>query len=212
MKHSGAIQVAIELYRQPTLSRTIQKSDLPTDITDVLRIAAGMETDAILATAKSGLKLEELRAACIFYLQAALFQGRPNDRRLLGLPREFDEQLLRLHKRLISKWLHPDVNHNHWESQLFNRVIAAADRLEAITQRAEVPAVPTPVKRSYLQKSQSKKILIRQKRSPFRWASLLKSLFGIMAFGFVIIVLGVAAVLIINQGASNSVTHFEAAN
>jgi hypothetical protein len=210
MKHADAIHAAIELYRQPVLGRGLQKAELPHGVTDVLRIAAGLDSGP--ATPTSNMSAKELREASIFYLQSALFQGQPNDRRLLGLPEKFDVQLLRLHKRLISKWLHPDVNHNQWENQLFNRVVAAAERLEESVLKIDAPVVTSQISRPSIRQNQSKRYLARQKPKTFRWSWFFRPLLRYVAVGIVALTLAAAAMLLVNNGPGTALPHFEATN
>ena len=125
-----ALKCAIALYRQPTLARNLVHSDLPEGITDVFRIAAeGTDSAGLFADAQ-GATPQEVHQACLLYLQTVVCHPNARDIRLLGLSEPIVQQKLREHKRLILKWLHPDRNHNSWESKLFLRVQAAAVRLE----------------------------------------------------------------------------------
>ena len=59
-----------------------------------------------------------------------VFHHHASDCRLLGLHEQASYDDIRSNKRLLLKWLHPDRNHNSWETKLFHRVQAAVDRLE----------------------------------------------------------------------------------
>ena len=125
-----ALRNAVTLYRQPVQARSLERQALPEGIAQLLRIAAEGEATAAQFSAGAGSTPSELHAATIFYLQTIVFHHSASDPRLLALSIPIDKARLKEHKRLILKWLHPDRNHNSWESKLFLRVQAAATRLE----------------------------------------------------------------------------------
>lgn len=125
-----AIKDALLLYRQPVLARKLIHKQLPDGVSDILRIAAdGHDRAALFADANGGT-VADIHAASLLYLQTVVFHQYAKDARLLALKEPNSLGELRDHKRLIMKWLHPDRNHNSWESKLFHRVQAAAARLE----------------------------------------------------------------------------------
>jgi hypothetical protein len=125
-----AIRVAVLLYRQPLLARKMIKSPLPLGMGEVLRIAAEGIGRAALNCSQVGATAEELAQACVVYLQTVVCHPEASDTRLLALSEPVTAEELRDHKRLYFKWLHPDRNHNAWESRLFLRLKAATLRLE----------------------------------------------------------------------------------
>jgi hypothetical protein len=127
---SPALQCAIELYLQPVKARKFERNPLPHGVFELLQIAAQGEEKADEFSQIAGLSAPDLYRAVTFYLQAVVFHQAASDQRLLALTDGFDAETLRNHKRMILKWLHPDRNHNRWESKLFLRVQSAAKRLE----------------------------------------------------------------------------------
>jgi hypothetical protein len=127
---SPAMKCAIELYLQPVKARKFERNPLPNGIFELLKIAAQGEEKVDEFTPIAGLSAPEIYSAVTFYLQAVVFHQAASDQRLLALADGFDAETLRNHKRMILKWLHPDRNHNRWESKLFLRVQLAAKRLE----------------------------------------------------------------------------------
>jgi hypothetical protein len=149
MRGSDAIEAALALYRQPSLVRQVQKSPLPSGMTEVLRIAAGSKEEATAPAAELGTEGLELFSACQFFLQTMLFYHDVDDFRVLGLKRDATPAQLKDHKRLVLKWLHPDRNRNSWENKLFNRAMDAGTRLEAALAENDVKViVPTRESRS----------------------------------------------------------------
>lgn len=118
--------------------------ELPVGMPSLLKIAAEGVERAVLDADQFGATPSELHQACVFYLQTVVFHEQASDARLLALSGPVSPQELRNHKRMIFKWLHPDRNHNSWESKLFLRVKAASLRLEqnTDTQFVKTSAVP----------------------------------------------------------------------
>ena len=162
-----ALRNAVTLYRQPVQARSLERQALPEGIAQLLRIAAEGEATAAQFSAAAGSSPSELHAAAIFYLQTIVFHHSASDARLLALSTPIDQARLKDHKRLILKWLHPDRNHNSWESKLFLRVQAAALRLE---NGRSVEAPPYKPRRSVLRLLHNLNIV--EKRS---WSSQLLS-------------------------------------
>jgi hypothetical protein len=216
VKKCGSIQLALELYKNPALMRSIVSRPIPSDILSVLRVVSGSETDRNKASALQGTSPELLRVACAFYLQSVMLGGRSSDTRLLGLPEVFSVEILRLHKRLILKWLHPDVNNNKWESQLCNRVVEAAARLEAveatiITSSAVWDRVERT--RSGRKKNNDKmRFLSRQKPLHNLWIYLLKRMATYATCALILIAVGSAAILILNKNTRPPEANIEASN
>ncbi len=125
-----ALRTAVNLYRQPSLARSLEKKGLPQGMAELLGVVSTADDSSQLAD-ELGSSPSELRAACILFLQTVVFYQGASDSRLLALPENFNSAQLRDHKRLLLKWLHPDRNHNSWESKLFLRVQSAASRLQS---------------------------------------------------------------------------------
>ncbi len=125
-----ARDLALEVFRQPLLARQLKRNPLPEGMLDVIQIAAGVDTN-ITQTDDP-----HLREAAIFFLQQVLVSTHSDKFRLLGLRPGANIDLIREHRRWLLKWLHPDRNHNKWESTLFTKVHAAAATLEASGLRA----------------------------------------------------------------------------
>jgi hypothetical protein len=109
----------------PGLAGFLRDQALPTDILDVIRIAAGCphaSDAAILATQES---LETVRAASVLYLQEMLFFPDAGIYRNLGVAADASKAQMRLHMRWLLQWLHPDHNPDETAGLLAQRVILA---------------------------------------------------------------------------------------
>jgi DnaJ domain len=131
MQSRNALGVALDLFRRPIGVRDQQKQILPNDVITVIRIAAGDAVETSRFGGDHDKRVLEIQEACIFYVQQILFHPGADDYRILGLSPGATSKQIQEHKRMLLKWLHPDRNHNTWEQKHFNRVIAAAENLEA---------------------------------------------------------------------------------
>jgi hypothetical protein len=145
MQETQAIQTALEAYRQPQAVRGLQRAPLPHGMLTLIKLAASSREDMEkLVTAESARQLP-LQEAAAFYLQQLLIAAR-DDYRQMGLAPGAGLQEVKEHKRWLLKWLHPDRNRNSWESALFQRVVASAERLESAL-RDGVQPMPLPAAR-----------------------------------------------------------------
>jgi hypothetical protein len=125
MQKRQAKEIALDVFRQPILARHQRRLPLPEGMLDVIQIAAG-QTSADMNEAQS----QTMQEAAVFFLQQVLMSSENDKLRLLGLNPGATLDTVREHRRWLLKWLHPDRNHNKWESTLFARVNAAAADLE----------------------------------------------------------------------------------
>ena len=134
---SNAIQSALALFREPGRIADFRDRPLPSDVGQVIRVAAG-EAAAIQAARESTEEnAETLAEACIFYLQQMLFVANADSYRVLGMTSDATQQQLREHYRWLMRWLHPDRNPDGWEVVYADRVNAAWQDLKTTERRAE---------------------------------------------------------------------------
>jgi len=118
------IDLALDLARIPALAQSVEEAPLPTDIFDVMRIAAGSPDACQSASRATGQPVAVLIEAAKFYLQHALLRRDVDPYRVLGLPPGASRELARSHLRCLLQWLHPDVNRD-WDSIYTERVLKA---------------------------------------------------------------------------------------
>ena len=90
-----------------------------------IEIAAGSEEEIETPAEHTPEETQEIREAAIFFLQNCLFQAGDDSYRVLGVRPDAAVGEIRLHKRWLLKWLHPDVNRNKWEAVYLQRVLTA---------------------------------------------------------------------------------------
>ena len=124
MSGPRGIDLALDLARMPALAQSIDKPPLPTDIFEVMRIAAGSPEVCQSASQATGQPAAVLIEAARFYLQQMLLRSDADSYRVLGLPPGASRELARRHLRCLLQWLHPDVNRD-WDSVYAERVLKA---------------------------------------------------------------------------------------
>jgi hypothetical protein len=134
MSGARGIDLALDLARMPALAYSIEKPPLPTDIFEVMRIAAGSPEVCQLASQATGQPPAVLIEAARFYLQQVLLRPDADSYRVLGVPPGASRELARRHMRCLLQWLHPDVNRD-WDSVYAERVLKAWREVSANISR-----------------------------------------------------------------------------
>jgi hypothetical protein len=124
MSGPRGIALALDLARIPALAQSIEKPPLPTDILEIMRIAAGSPEICQSVSQETGQPPAVLIEAARFYLQQMLLGCDADPYRVLGLPPGASRELARSHMRCLLHWLHPDVNRD-WDSVYAERVLKA---------------------------------------------------------------------------------------
>ncbi len=106
---AGALFVAVEMQRRPTLARVVREAPLPKGVTVLLEIAAG-DADALeYAQRMTGESSGALMGAACFFVEQVLFTRSADYYRVLGSTSGASVTELRRHMALLMRWLHPDT-------------------------------------------------------------------------------------------------------
>lgn len=152
-----ALDLALAMFREPARIAELRERALPSELGQVIRLAAG-EAAAVAAAVDSCDESEDtLKEASVFFLQQVLFAPGADAYRTLGVDPDAPQERLREHYRWLMKWLHPDRNQDGWEAVYADRVNAAWQDLKTPDRRAEydrkapalassVVPVPQPVR------------------------------------------------------------------
>lgn len=125
MANSSAFISAMALAKMPSLMSTLREMEIPSDVTDALRVFAGEDEAIESAVALAGIPRKHLIACVEAYIRAVLlYEGAPQ-LRVLGLKSGDDQARMRLHRKLLLARLHPDKSSDADDAALTRRVLEA---------------------------------------------------------------------------------------
>jgi|GEM_PF-2365194 len=137
MSGRSAVVDAINVYRQPARLHGLAYDQMPADILNVIKIAAGDADTTKLCIEAVKVEEAELKEAAEFYLHQMFLKAGKSRHRMLALPFSAKLETVRNHRRWLQKWLHPDRAGSKWKSAYFNQVAIAATSLEADLTNAD---------------------------------------------------------------------------
>lgn len=199
MQQTEAIEAALEAYRHPQAVRGLKRAPLPAGMLTLIKLAAASPEEVEKLVTEETARQLPLREAAAFYLQQLLISAG-DDYRQLGLAPGATLQDVKEHKRWLLKWLHPDRNRNRWESALFQRVVASAERLESALREGVQP-LPAYASRHRRQPKRAGSWQVAQRRvkQAVGWRSrLLKA--AVVAGAIIVIVAVAQLALTVMQG------------
>jgi hypothetical protein len=124
MASPRAIDMALDLARMPAFAASMSASPLPTDVLEVIRIAAESPEACRAAALATGEPEPVLVEAARFYLQQVLFREEADCYRVLGIRPNESRVSARDHMRWLLQWLHPDRN-GGWDAIYAKRIVKA---------------------------------------------------------------------------------------
>jgi hypothetical protein len=133
---SPGIALALDLARMPALAPSLEKTPLPADVFEIMRIATASPEVCQSASQRTGQPAAVLIEAARFYVQQILLRPDADPYRVLGLPPGASRELARRHLRCLLQWLHPDVN-SDWDSVYAERVLKAWREVSANIDASE---------------------------------------------------------------------------
>ncbi|MGH8106206.1 MAG: DnaJ domain-containing protein, partial [Arenimonas sp.] len=119
------------------LISTARQQTLPAGVTEILKISSGDQDALMVAQESSRVSQEDVRHAAQFYVQQILFAPDSDHYRVLGVDPDDIEAKIKLHYRLLVRWLHPDKNSSNWEAVFSDRVNRAWHSLRTPERRRE---------------------------------------------------------------------------
>ncbi len=125
----SAIDAAFGLAQMPALAGRLRTRPLPRDMLVVLQVAAGIEPVVEEIAVRFTCSRRDACTIARLYLQQVVLFAGADSHRLLGVEPGAGWEEINRNKRLLSLWLHPDINRNGWESALILRVLAAWEDL-----------------------------------------------------------------------------------
>ncbi|MFO1493724.1 MAG: DnaJ domain-containing protein [Lysobacterales bacterium] len=132
-----ALDLALAMFREPARIAELRERALPSELGQVIRLAAGEAAAVAAAVERCDESEDTLKEASVFFLQQVLFAPGADAYRTLGVEADAPQERLREHYRWLMKWLHPDRNQDGWEAVYADRVNAAWQDLKTLDRRAE---------------------------------------------------------------------------
>ena len=149
----AALEQAITFLSRADLIASARQQVLPAGVTEILKISSGDESELLLAQESSRYSRVDVLHAAQFYVQQILFAPDSDHYRVLGVDPDDPEAKIKLHYRLLVRWLHPDKNSGDWEVVFSDRVNRAWHALRTperrreydaeLENRAAYPAIPS---------------------------------------------------------------------
>jgi hypothetical protein len=111
------------LTRCPALAPAIAARAVPSDVIEVMRVAADADACAA-AAAIVGVPAATLEVAAKHYLKQILLHADADDHRILGVTPDASREEARRNLTWLLRWLHPDRNRG-WDAAHTRRIVAA---------------------------------------------------------------------------------------
>jgi hypothetical protein len=134
--------LALDLIRTPAFASSMAKYPLPSDVLEVLRLAAASPEACQAAALATGHPESTLIEAARFYVQQILLRPEADCYRILGLRPWDSRESARVHMRWLMEWLHPDHNQS-WDAVYAKRIIKAWREVSTQSNQTVNP-YPTP--------------------------------------------------------------------
>lgn len=135
-----ALEVALALWRMPSMRTALRQRPLPDDIGELVEMAAGASARIGQAAARVDATPEQLLEAVRFYASEILMHDRADAYRVLGVDADATSRQIKAHHRALQQWLHPDRRGNQWASVYATRVNVAWGELRSAERRAAYDA------------------------------------------------------------------------
>jgi hypothetical protein len=132
----AALQLALDLHRDPWGVRQVRQQPLPDGIGLLLSLAAGEAASGAAAVARLGRPLEVIREAATFFIEQILLAPGTDSYRVLGAGPAAATSELRRNMALLMSWLHPDVAREGERAVFAARISAAWNTLKTPERRA----------------------------------------------------------------------------
>ena len=128
--------MAVDLMQAPSRVKLVRRAPLPSDVSTLMRIAAGDEEVMREAVAATGRPHATVREAAAFYIEQILLYPDADSYRVLGARHDASNAELRRNMALLIRWLHPDQQKRSERSVFAGRVTRAWNELKTEDKRA----------------------------------------------------------------------------
>src|SRR3970040_2382745 len=135
-----ALEVALALWRMPSMRTALRQRSLPDDGGEVIELAAGASGRIAQAAARADTTPGHLLEAVRFYASEILMHDGADAYRVLGVAPGAAPAQIKAHHRALQQWLHPDRRGDEWASLYATRVNVAWGELRSPERRAAYDA------------------------------------------------------------------------
>lgn len=137
---NDAFDLMLGVWRAPSRAALLRGRALPSQIIEVMRVAAGDAEASADAHDSTGLDASELNEAAVLLLHHLLFFDGADHYRVLGVDADDDDEQIKRHYRALMRWLHPDRDPENLHSVFAERVNRAWNALRTPQRRASYDA------------------------------------------------------------------------
>jgi hypothetical protein len=137
---NDAFDLMLGVWRAPSRAALLCGRALPSQIIEVMRVAAGDAEASADAHDSTGLDASELNEAAVLLLHHLLFFDGADHYRVLGVDADDDDEQIKRHYRALMRWLHPDRDPENLHSVFAERVNRAWNALRTPQRRASYDA------------------------------------------------------------------------
>lgn len=136
-----ALEVAIALWRMPSMRAALRERPLPEGVGEVIELAAGNRERVAHAAERLQEPAADVLEAARFYVREVLLAAEGDAYRTLGLAPDAHGADIKAHHRALQHWLHPDRRGDDWDSVFAARINTAWSLLRTPERRASYDAL-----------------------------------------------------------------------
>ena len=103
----NALEVALALWRIPSMRWSLRQRPLPNDVGEVIELATGAPERLAKAAARTDEPPAQVLEAARFYVREVLLCAGSDAYRVLGVSHDAAPEQIKAHHRALQHWLHP---------------------------------------------------------------------------------------------------------
>ena len=161
----NALEVALALWRIPSMRWSLRQRPLPDDVGEVIELATGAPERLAKAAARTDEPPAQVLEAARFYVREVLLCAGSDAYRVLGVSHDAAPEQIKAHHRALQHWLHPDRRGDDWESVYAARINTAWGELRSPQRRAAYDARKAQVQVSAEVESTPRRVLVTDWRA-----------------------------------------------
>jgi len=163
--NDSALEVALALWRTPTMRAVLRTRPLPDNVSEVIELASGNPERLEESSTRTGEPPERVLDAARFYVREILLCADSDAYRVLGVSSDAEQGEIKQNHRSLQRWLHPDRRGDSWEAIFATRINSAWGELRSPDRRAAYDARLVSAKESPILQSEPPPVLVRGWRS-----------------------------------------------